>query len=120
MTMAKNLFHLFHNDGASLSLGSTAALRSSQSTKETGVEVEVFRFGAAQKALSGLDEEGPVRTFNTNIDELISSGIRVAACINAAKGTDAVDALTSRGIILENAVDTFARCAIDGTNVITF
>jgi hypothetical protein len=118
--MAKNLFHLFHNDGASLSLGSTAALRSSRRASETGVEVEVFCFGSAQKALSGSVEEGPVKTFNENIDELVSSGVRVAACINAAKGTDTVDDLTGRGIILESAVDVFARCAVDGTNVITF
>ncbi len=118
--MAKNLFHFFHKDGASLSLGSTAALRSAEYASETGVEVEVFVFGSAQKMLNESDTEGPVRTFNKNIDELIASGARVAACIKAAEATGTNSALVERGIVLDNAVEVYARCALDGTNVITF
>ncbi len=118
--MAKNLFHFFHKDGASLSLGSIAALGSARYASETGVEVEVFVFGSAQKMLTATDTDGPVRTFNDNIDQLVESGVRVSACINAAEATGTDETLAGRGIILENAKDVYARCAIDGTNIITF
>jgi len=118
--MAKTLFHLFHGDGASLSLGSIAALRSSRRSAETGVDVEVFIFGSAQKTLGDDAEEGPARTFNANVDEMIASGVRVATCIKAAEATGTDGDLTARGIVLEDAVGTFARCAVDGTSIVTF
>jgi len=118
--MSKNLFHLFHGDDASLTLGSLAAFRSHEQTKANGVNVEVFCFGPALQALAVTDTEGAVRTYNENIGSLIDSGVRVAACLNAADASGIAEGLRARGIILESAVDVFARCAADGTNVITF
>jgi len=118
--MAKTLFHIFHKDGASLSLGSTAALHSGQRSGETGVDVEVLIFGSAQKVLSDPADEGPPRTFNRNVDEMIASGIAVSACIKAAEATGVDGDLTERGITLVDAVAMFARCAREGTSVVTF
>jgi len=118
--MAKTLFHLFHKDGASLSLGSTAALRSGQRSGETGVDAEVLIFGSAQKVLADPSDEGPPRTFNSNIDEMITSGIPVSACIKAAEATGTDGDLRARGITLVDAVAMFARCAREGMNVVTF
>jgi len=118
--MAKILFHFFHKDGASLSLGSIAALGSSRRSAETGVDVEVFVFGSAQRMLAVTDGEGPSRTFNSNIDEMIATGVRVSACIVAAEATGDDGALRDRGIILEDAALVYARCATDGTTVVTF
>jgi intracellular sulfur oxidation DsrE/DsrF family protein len=118
--VAKTLFHLFHKDGASLSLGSTAALRSGQRSGETGVEVEVLIFGSAQKVLSDPAEEGPPRTFNRNVDGMIASGIPVWACVKAAEATGTDGDLVERGIILVDAVAMFARCAREGVSIVTF
>ena len=118
--MAKILFHFFHKDGASLSLGSIAALGTSKRSAENGVDVEVFICGSLALVFNGPADEGPARTFNSNIDEMIAAGVRVSACIVAAQATGDDDALRDRGVILEDAALVYARSATDGTTVITF
>jgi len=118
--MPKNLFHIFHADDASLSLGTLAAVKSQAQATETGVEVQVFCFGPALQALAAEDADGAVRAYNENIDSLVEAGIVVAACLNAATAAGIADGIVARGIVLESAVDVFARCAVDGTNIITF
>jgi len=118
--MPANLFHLFHGDDASLTLGSLSAFKSYAAAQTTGVDVEVFCFGPALQALGADDAEGAVAAYNETIDQLIAADVAVTACLNAANTAGLADRFRRRGIALESAVDVFARCADKGTNVITF
>ncbi len=96
--MAANLFHLFHGDDASLTLGSLAALKSHATSAMNGVDVEVFCFGPALQALGGDDGEGAIAAYNETIDQLVAAGVPVTACLNAADMAGLADRFRGRGI----------------------
>jgi hypothetical protein len=117
--MPKTVIHLFHDDDASLGSGSHVAERIRQVAGEQGLELEVYCFGPAQKALS--DTESAVRAeYNAQIDALVQAGVPVGACLNSATAVGTVDALTERGVKLQFARDAFARYGLEGAAVITF
>lgn len=118
--MPKNVFHLFHDDAASLTTGSHVALRVQQVAAEAGTEVEVYCFGPAQKALTSTDTDGPIATYNRTIDEIIAAGARVTACHSIAESMGTLEQLQARGIQIEYARDAFARYAIEGATPISF
>jgi hypothetical protein len=118
--MATSVIHLFHGDDDSLSAGSHVAERIRQVAADQGVEVEVFCFGPAQGALSATDQSKVLTEYNQQIDELVAAGVRVGACVNAARAAGTEDALAARGIRLEFARDAFVRYAVEGATVLTF
>ena len=118
--MPTSVIHLFHGDDDSLSAGSHVAERIRQVASTQGVSLEVFCFGPAQAALSAA-EESPVREdYNQQIDQLIAAGVRVGACVNAARAAGTEEFLTERGVVLEFARDAFVRYALEGATVLSF
>lgn len=118
--MATSVIHLFHDDGDSLSAGSHVAERIRQVAAERGVELEVFCFGPAQGALSVTDQSKVLTEYNQQIDELVAAGVRVGACVNAARAAGTEETLIARGITLEFVRDAFVRYALVGATVLTF
>jgi len=114
--MGKLVFHIFHDDEASLGTGSHVAERVRQVKAERGIDIEVYVFGPAEKKL--LDPKAA--DFNQTIDGLIAAGVQVKTCLNTAKGLGAADAFAERGIQLEFAREAFARYAAEGATVISF
>jgi hypothetical protein len=118
--LAKVVIHLFHADEDSLSSGSHVAERIRQIADEQQVELEVFCFGPAQRALDDQPDD-PVRTeYNRQIDALVKAGVPVGACLNAARSSDTEQTLTDRGVRLQYARDAFARFALEAATVISF
>ena len=118
--MAKTVIFIFHDDNASLDTGSHVAERVRQVASDQGVELEVFCFGPAQRALTE-DSSDPVREgYRRQINELAAAGVAVHACLNAANTAGTADALTARGLTLEFARDAFVRYALEGATVISF
>jgi hypothetical protein len=74
---ARNIFIAgrMNDDSDSLLTGSRLPRRIAEVSAEHGINVEVFVFGAAQHHLSAADTDCD-RQFNTQIDELIASGIQ--------------------------------------------
>ncbi|MHB1087844.1 MAG: DsrE family protein [Acidimicrobiales bacterium] len=118
--MATSVIHLFHGDEDSLSAGSHVAERIRQVAGEQGVALEVFCFGPGQGALSRSGESEVLSEYNQQIDELVAAGVRVGACVNAARAQGTEEALLARGITLEFARDAFVRYALEGATVLTF
>ena len=118
--MATSVIHLFHGDDDSLSAGSHVAERIRQVASEQGLTLEVFCFGPAQSALSSTSDSPVHREYNEQIDELIRRGVKVSACLNAARANGHDETLASRGVTLEFARDAFARYALEGASVLTF
>ncbi len=118
--MATSVIHLFHADDDSLNAGSHVAERIRQVAQSEGVTLEVFCFGPAQSALSAPRDSAVRAEYNEQIDALVAAGVRVGACINAARANGHEAELTERGITLEFARDAFVRYALDGASVITF
>ena len=114
--MAKVAVHIFHDDASALGSGPHVAERIRQVTAESGVAVEVYVFGPAEKALAD-----PARgAFNATIDGLIAAGVPVGICIDIAEGLGQRAAFASRGLRLEYARDAFVRLAREGATVISF
>lgn len=114
--MAKTVIHIFHADTDSLTSGSHVAERVRQVAAVRGVELEVYLFGPAEKALLDADQVA----FNKQIDDLVTAGVQVKACLSVAVGAGAADALAQRGIQLEFAREAFARYALEHAAVISF
>ena len=117
--MPKTVIHLFHDDDASLTSGSHVAERIRQVAGEQGLELEVYIFGPAQKALADTQSEARAE-YNAQIDALVQAGVPVGACLNSATAAGTVDALTERGITLQYARDAFTRYGLEGAAVISF
>lgn len=114
--MPKTVIHIFHADQDSLTTGAHVAERIRQVAADRGVELEVYLFGPAERAL--LDPaEGD---FNTQIDALAEHGVPVKTCLNIAAANDAADKFARRGIQLEFARDAFARYGCETATVISF
>lgn len=117
--MRKTVVHLFHDDPDSLVTGSRVAQRVLETAGEHGVAVEVFCFGPAQRRLGAGASEAE-RTFDRQIDELVAAGVRVGACVNAARADGTEDALRARGLQLHVARDEILRFTLEGATVVTF
>ena len=87
-----------------------------QITAESGVPVEVYVFGPAERALADPSRE----VFNATIDSLIAAGVPVGSCIDVAEGMVQRAAFAARGMRLEYARDAFVRLAREGATVISF
>jgi hypothetical protein len=114
--MSKLVIHVFHDDPASLSSAGQVAERIRQVKAERGVELEVYVFGPAQKAL--LNPE--CAEFNDRIDVLTCDGVPVGTCPAMAEALHVAETLRARGLGLEDASDAFIRFALDGATVISF
>jgi len=115
----KTVAHIFHDDADSLTIGSRLPARIAEVAARDDVSVEVFVFGPAQHRLTRVDIATD-RLFNDQIDALIASGIRVGACVNAARDAGTEAALVQRGLQLSAARDEFLRFTLEGATVITF
>ena len=118
--MAKVVIHIFHDDENSLAAGSHVAQRVRQVAAENNTELEVYIFGAAQAALTDTTGDAKRADYNNQIDELTRAGVRVSACLNAARAAGTETTLTDRGITLEYARDAYVRYALEGATVINF
>ncbi len=118
--MPKVVIHLFHDSPADLSMGAHVADSIHQRASSEGVDLEVFCFGPAQRALDGTVETPVVIDFNRQIDALIAAGVTVGACQNAAVIAGAVNRLRQRGVTLQFARDAYLRFANEGASVINF
>lgn len=116
--MAKVVLHLFRDDQDSLSAGSHVAERIRQVAGDHNVEIEVFCFGPAQRALT--NDDPALTEYNQQIDELIAAGVPVGACLNAAAAAGTEHALSERGIALQYARDAYIRYALEGASVMNF
>jgi hypothetical protein len=117
--MAKTVVHIFHDDPDALTIGSRLPQRIQEVAAEHDVTVEVFCFGPAQRRLTAASTEAD-DVLNRQLDELIAQGVRVGACVNAARADGAEEALRARGITLNVARDEFLRFTLEGATVVTF
>ncbi|MFP3712479.1 DsrE family protein [Puerhibacterium sp. TATVAM-FAB25] len=117
--MPKTVIHLFHDDPDSLATGSRVAQRVLEAAGDHGVDVEVFCFGPAQRRLGAGASEAE-RTFDRQLDELVAAGVRVGACVNAARAEGTEGALLARGFQLHVARDELLRFTLEGATVVTF
>ncbi|RKN46792.1 DsrE family protein [Streptomyces hoynatensis] len=118
--MPTTVFHVFHDDDDSLTLGTRAAQRVHEVAADHGCEVEVFCFGPAQRRLTGPGGSAAGEVYNRRIDALVASGVRVTACVNAARAEGTEAELTRRGLRLRVARDEFLRHTLEAATVITF
>ncbi|WP_018466123.1 hypothetical protein [Calidithermus timidus] len=114
--MKKVVIHIFHADEGSLGAGSHVSERIRQVMQERGVNLEVYIFGPAEKAL--LNPE--LQDYNTTVDGLIRAGVPVYTCLNTAKALGAEESLSQRGLRLAYARDKFVEYALEGATVISF
>jgi hypothetical protein len=117
--MRKTVVHVFHEDADALTLGTRVPQRIAEVAALHDVAVEVFVFGPAQRRLS-LSLTPADMQFNRQIDELIAAGIRVGACVNAAKSAGVESELRERGLVLSVARDEFLRFTLEGATVLNF
>jgi hypothetical protein len=83
---------------------------------ERGVKLEVYVFGAAEKALGD-----PARSsFRDALAKLAQAGVPVHVCRNIAEDMGKADEFAQLGFTLEYARDAFARFALEGATVISF
>jgi hypothetical protein len=114
--MPKTVIHVFHDDPSSLSTAAHLSERIRQVKDERGVELEVYVFGPAEKALV----DGGHAEFSAALDELARRGVPVVTCIDIAQGLDAEETFKARGFRLEYAREAFVRYALEGATVISF
>jgi len=111
--MPQTVLHLFHADPASLQ--TVPALAQRINSVPDG-ELEVYVFGPAEQMLAN-PEQGD---FNTQIDALLTAGVRVTTCIGIAQQIGAETAFRDRKLALESAATAFPRFAAEGASVISF
>lgn len=114
--MKKVVIHIFHDDASSLGTGSHVSERIRQVKDERGVELEVYVFGPAEKALAD-----PARTeYRDTLVSLARNGVPVHVCRNDAEKLGKADEFTRMGFTLEYARDAFVRYAVEGATVVSF
>jgi hypothetical protein len=112
----KGVIHAFHNDPDSLSTGSHVAERIRQVKAEHGVELELYLFGPAERAL-----EGDVNVVHKQaIKDLIKADVPAHSCIGFANAMGKAEEFAAMGLGLEYARDAFVRFAFEGATVINF
>lgn len=118
--MPKNVVFLFRDDDASLQLGSRLA-EGLATAGADDVELEVFCFGPAQRALSVASGDTPERVeYRQRIDRLASLGVRVGTCRGAAEAAGMSEEMLERGIALESPRDRVLQYAREGAAVLNF
>jgi hypothetical protein len=114
--MKKVVIHIFHDDAASLASGSHVAERIGQVKDERGVELEVYVFGPAEKALAD-----PARAeYRDTLVSLSKNGVPVHVCRNDAEKLGKSEEFAQMGFILEYARDAFVRYALEDATVLNF
>ena len=114
--MKKVVIHLFHDDAASLGTGSHVSERIRQVNGERGVELEVYVFGPAEKALAD-PARGPYRE---TLAMLAKGGVPVHVCRSIAEDMGKAEEFARLGFTLEYARDAFVRFALEGASVVSF
>jgi hypothetical protein len=115
--MAKKVvIHIFHDDPNSLNTGSHVAERIRQVKEERGVELEVYLFGPAERALEGEGNDA----YREAIHCLVEAGVPVHTCIDIANAMGKAEDFTGKGLKLEYAREAFVRYALEGATVISF
>jgi hypothetical protein len=113
---AKVVIHIFHDDPSSLNTGTHVAERIRQVKDENEVDLEVYVFGPAEKALTDKTNEA----YSDAIQGLIRAGVPVHTCIDIANSIGTAEAFSATGLKLEYARDAFVRYAKEGATVISF
>jgi len=115
--MAKKVvIHIFHDDPDSLNTGSHVAERIRQVKDERGVDLEIYLFGPAERALEGEDND----SYRETIYSLIEAGVPVHTCIDIANAMGKAEDFAAKGLKLEYAREAFVRHALEGATVISF
>jgi hypothetical protein len=114
--MKKVVVHLFHDDASSLGTGSHVSERIRQVIGERGVNMEVYVFGPAEKALADPAQA----RFRETLVSLARSGVPVHVCRSIAEDMGKAEELTGLGFTLEYARDAFVRYALEGATVVSF
>lgn len=112
----KVVIHIFHDDPSSLNTGSHVAERIRQVKDENGIDLEVYIFGPAERALGDKAKE----PYSEAIQCLVQAGIPVHTCIDIANSIGAAQEFSAMGLTLEYARDAFVRYAKEGATVISF
>jgi hypothetical protein len=114
--MKKLVIHIFHDDTSSLGVGSHVSERIRQVKDQQGVELEVYVFGPAEKALAD-----PARAeYRDTLVSMAKNGVPVHVCRNDAEKLGKTDEFARMGFTLEYARDAFVRYAVEGATVISF
>jgi len=112
----KVVIHIFHADDSSLGTGAHVSERIREVKDERGVELEVYIFGPAEKALGE-----PARSeFRDELTKLVQVGVPVHVCRSIAEEMGKADEFRRLGFTLEYARDAFARLATEAAAVISF
>lgn len=112
----KVVIHVYHADESSLNTGAHVSERIRQVKEEHGVELEVYVFGPAERAL--VD---PARAeFRDSLESLAKSGVPVHVCRTIAEDMGKAVEFARLGFTLEYARDAFVRFATEGATVISF
>ncbi len=114
--MKKVVIHLFHDDAASLGTGSHVSERIRQVKDQRGVELEVYVFGPAEKALA---DPGGAK-FREALVGLSKNGVPVHVCRSIAEDLGKAVEFEQLGLTLEYARDAFVRFALEGASVVSF
>ena len=114
--MKKVVIHIFHDDKSSLGTGSHVSERIRQVKDQHGVELEVYVFGPAERALNDPAHAECRRT----LVKLAKAGVPVHLCRDIAESVGKSQEFTALGFTLEYARDAFVRYAIEGAAVISF
>jgi len=112
----KVVIHLFHDDASSLGTGSHVSERIRQVKSERGVDMEVYVFGPAEKALA---DSANAKVRETLVS-LTKNGVPVHVCRSIAEEMGKTEEFTRLGFTLEYARDAFVRYALEGATVISF
>lgn len=114
--MKKVVIHIFHDDASSLGTGSHVSERIRQVKDERSVELEVYVFGPAEKALAD-----PARAeYRDTLMSLAKNGVPVHVCRSIAEDIGKAAEFTQMGFTLEYARDAFVRYAIEDASVVSF
>jgi hypothetical protein len=81
-----------------------------------GVELEVYVFGPAERA---LDDQAHAE-YRQTLVSLAEAGVPVHVCRDIAESMGKAQEFTALGFTLEYARDAFVRYAIEGATVVSF
>ncbi len=114
--MKKVVIHIFHDDKSSLGTGSHVSERIRQVKEQHGVELEVYVFGPAERA---LDDPAHME-YRQTLVSLAKAGVPIHICRDIAESMGKAQEFTTLGFTLEYARDAFVRYAIEGATVVSF
>jgi hypothetical protein len=114
--MKKVVIHIFHADNSSLGTGAHVSERIRQVKDQQGVELEVYVFGPAERAL----DDPAHAEYRQALVGLAKSGVPVHVCRDIAESMGKAQEFTALGFTLEYARDAFVRYALEGASVISF